>query len=218
MAKIPVKKTAAKKTTKSAVKTNETKKAAPAKKVVAKKTVKAKLGFAAVKKKTVKAKPSPAKKIIKKKVVTPEEREFREANLIANSENKKKPSLGKRPKKTSTEKQTTSLLDAIVEGMEERKAKNITILNISKLENRVTDYFVICDADSKTHVNSIADSVEDTVMKLTNEKAYHSEGHQNSEWILIDYINIVVHVFLRETREFYNIEGLWGDAEITTIN
>lgn len=218
MAKIPVKKTAAKKTTKSAVKKNETKKAAPAKKVVAKKTVKAKLGFAAVKKKTVKAKPSPAKKIIKKKVVTPEEREFREANLIANSENKKKPSLGKRPKKTSTEKQTTSLLDAIVEGMEERKAKNITILNISKLENRVTDYFVICDADSKTHVNSIADSVEDMVMKLTNEKAYHSEGHQNSEWILIDYINIVVHVFLRETREFYNIEGLWGDAEITTIN
>ena len=110
------------------------------------------------------------------------------------------------------------LLDAIVEGMEERKAKNITILNISKLENRVTDYFVICDADSKTHVNSIADSVEDMVIKLTNEKAYHAEGHQNSEWILIDYINIVVHVFLRETREFYNIEGLWGDAEITTIN
>ncbi|MDO8999087.1 MAG: ribosome silencing factor [Bacteroidota bacterium] len=110
------------------------------------------------------------------------------------------------------------MLDAIVEGMEERKAKNITILNISKLENRVTDYFVICDADSKTHVKSIADSVEDMVAKLTNEKAYHTEGQQNSEWILIDYINIVVHVFLRETREFYNIEGLWGDAEITTIN
>ncbi|MBA2611294.1 MAG: ribosome silencing factor [Bacteroidetes bacterium] len=219
MAKIPVKKAAAKKTTKPAVAKKETSKTAPAKKVVAKKTVKAKLGFAAaVKKKSSKAK-IPAKKVIKKKVITPEEREFREANLIANSENKKKTgSSTKRPKKSSTPKETTSLLDAIVEGMEDRKAKNITILNISKLDNRVTDYFVICDADSKTHVNSIADSVEDMVIKLTNEKAYHAEGHQNSEWILIDYINIVVHVFLRETREFYNIEGLWGDAEITTIN
>ncbi len=216
MAKIPVKKAAAKKTSKSAVTKKETKKAAPAKKAVAKKS---KLGFAAVSKKTSKPKALPVKKTAKKKVISDEEREFRAANLIANSENKKKTgSSTKRPKKTSTPKETTSLLDSIVEGMEERKAKNITILNISKLENRVTDYFVICDADSKTHVNSIADSVEDTVIKLTNEKAFHSEGHQNSEWILIDYINIVVHVFLRETREFYNIEGLWGDAEITTIN
>ena len=216
MAKIPVKKAAAKKTSKSAVTKKETKKAAPAKKAVAKKS---KLGFAAVSKKTAKPKAFPVKKTAKKKVISDEEREFRAANLIANSENKKKTgSITKRPKKTSTPKETTTLLDAIVEGMEERKAKNITILNISKLENRVTDYFIICDADSKTHVNSIADSVEDTVIKLTNEKAFHSEGHQNSEWILIDYINIVVHVFLRETREFYNIEGLWGDAEITTIN
>lgn len=216
MAKIPVKKAAAKKTSKSAVTKKETKKAAPTKKAVAKKS---KLGFAAVSKKTAKPKALPVKKTAKKKLISDEEREFRAANLIANSENKKKTgSNTKRPKKTSTPKETTTLLDAIVEGMEERKAKNITILNISKLENRVTDYFIICDADSKTHVNSIADSVEDTVIKLTNEKAFHSEGHQNSEWILIDYINIVVHVFLRETREFYNIEGLWGDAEITTIN
>ncbi len=219
MAKIPVKKAAAKKTTKTAVTKKETKKAAPAKKAVATKKTNVKLGFAAVSKKKVKAKAAPAKKVVKKKIITPEERELREANLIANSENKKKTgSSTKRPKKTSTPKETTSLLDAIVEGMEDRKAKNITILNISSLENRVTDYFVICDADSKTHVNSIADSIEDMVIKLTNEKAFHSEGHQNSEWILIDYINIVVHVFLRETREFYNIEGLWGDAEITTIN
>ncbi len=219
MAKIPVKKAAAKKTIKTAVTKKETKKAAPAKKAVATKKTNVKLGFAAVSKKKVKAKAAPAKKVVKKKIITPEERELREANLIANSENKKKTgSSTKRPKKTSTPKETTSLLDAIVEGMEDRKAKNITILNISSLENRVTDYFVICDADSKTHVNSIADSVEDMVIKLTNEKAFHSEGHQNSEWILIDYINIVVHVFLRETREFYNIEGLWGDAEITTIN
>lgn len=195
----------------------KTTKKVSAKKQTEKKTVKSKLGFAGVaKKKTTKT--ATAKKIIKKKVLSTEEREFREANLIANSEKKKKTGSVKRPKKTSTPSQTTSLLDAIVEGMQEKKAKNITILNISKLENRVTDYFVVCDADSKTHVKSIADSIEDVVIKLTNEKAYHTEGHQNSEWILIDYINIVAHVFLKETREFYNIEGLWGDADITTIN
>lgn len=152
-----------------------------------------------------------------KKPLTDKERELREANLIANSEKKKKPAT-RRPKKTSTPKQTSGLLDAIVEGMKERKAKNIMILNLQGIENRVTDYFVICDADSNTHVNSIADSVEETVEKMTGEKAYHTEGSQNGEWVLIDYINIVAHVFLRETREHYNIEGLWGDAEITLVN
>lgn len=153
-----------------------------------------------------------------KKPLTDKEREIRQANAIVNSEKKKKPSSTKRPKKQATEKQTTSLLDAVVEGMRERKAKNITVLNLKNIENRVTDYFVICDAESNTHVNSIADSVEETVEKMTNEKAYHKEGHQNGEWILIDYINVVAHIFLRETREHYNIEGLWGDAEITLVN
>lgn len=157
-------------------------------------------------------------KIPVKKVLTDKEREFREANVIANSEKKKKPSTAKRPKKSSTAKQTSGLLDAIVEGMQERKAKNIMIMNLQGIENRVTDYFVICDADSNTHVNSIADSVEETVEKLAKERAYHSEGSQNGEWVLIDYINIVAHIFLRETREHYNIEGLWGDAEITLVN
>ena len=152
-----------------------------------------------------------------KKVITDKERDIRAANLIANSEKKKKAGTGKRPKKQVTAQQTLGLLDAIVEGMKERKAKNITVLNLTALENRVTDYFVICDADSNIHVNSIADSIEETVDKLTNDKLYHSEGQQNGEWILLDYINIVVHVFLKDMREYYNIEGLWGDAEITHI-
>jgi ribosome-associated protein len=108
-------------------------------------------------------------------------------------------------------------VEAVLEGMKERKAKNITLLNLSGIENRVADFFVVCDADSRVHVGSIADSVEDTVAKITGEKAYHSEGQQNNEWILVDYINVVAHVFNRETREYYNIEGLWGDAEITHI-
>jgi ribosome-associated protein len=139
----------------------------------------------------------------------------KQVNLIVNSEKKK---VSKRPLKSSTKKQTVGLLDAVVEGMENKKGKNITVLDLSEIENRIADYFVICDADSNTHVNAIADSVEDTVVKLTGEKPYHSEGHQNGEWILIDYVNIVVHVFQKEIREHYNIEGLWGDAEIKTIN
>jgi len=190
MAKNQVKKTSVKKS--GAKKTNQSK--APAKKssksLVAKKTV--------------------------KKELTDKERAFREANLIANSEKKKK-TIGKRPKKTATTKETLGLLEAVIEGMREKKAKNITVLNLKNIENRVTDYFVVCDADSNTHVNSIADSIEEVVEKLSKERAYHTEGHQNGEWILIDYINVVAHIFLREVREHYNLEGLWGDAEITTI-
>ncbi len=145
------------------------------------------------------------------------EKETKEANVLANLDKQRKTGA-KRPKKKATTKQTIDLLDAIVEGMKERKAKNITVLNLKNIENRVSDYFVICDADSNTHVNSIADSIEETVEKLNGERAFHTEGQQNGEWILIDYINIVAHVFQREFREHYNLEGLWGDAEITNIN
>jgi ribosome-associated protein len=195
MAKIPVKKVA----TKKAV----TKKATPAKKAVS----------------TKKATPkkAAAKKVVKVPLTEKEEAQ-KEANRIANTENKKKVSGGaKRPKKITTVAQTTSLLDAIVQGMQDKKAKNITVINLSGLEHRVADYFVISDADSTTHVTAIADSLEESAMKKTGEKPYRSEGYQNAEWILVDYVNIVCHVFMRETREFYNIEGLWADGEITNI-
>ncbi len=200
MAKIPEKKAVVKKT---ATKT-ETVKKAVAKKAAPKK--------AAVKK-------SAAKKIaVKKNPLTEKQLEQKEANRIANTEQKKKPgSTARRPKKNATKAQTDNLLDSIVEGMKNKKAKNITVINISSLEHRVADYFVICDADSNTHVNAIANEIEETVVKATKEKPFRSEGQQNSEWILIDYVNIVAHVFLRETREYYNIEGLWADGEVTHI-
>ncbi|MDP2385611.1 MAG: ribosome silencing factor [Bacteroidota bacterium] len=114
--------------------------------------------------------------------------------------------------------QNNALLDAIIDGLQEKKAKNITVMDLTGLTNPVTDYFVIADAESRTHVDAIADSVEDVVQKKTGEKPYHSEGHQVGEWILVDYINIVVHVFQKEIRDFYNIEALWADAEVTTID
>jgi ribosome-associated protein len=164
------------------------------------------------------AKRSASKKTAKAKVSSKsseKEKDAKKANAIVNSEKKK---VVKKRVKVTTPRETNGLLDSIIDGMQEKKAKNITVLDLHQIENRIADYFVICDADSGTHVDAIADSVEEVVLKQTNEKPYHSEGQQNSEWILLDYINILVHVFLKETREYYNVEGLWGDAEIRTIN
>lgn len=177
-----------------------------AKKATAKKSPKKRTSLSIGKKK-------PVKKASKKKPVTDKEKKVKQANLIANSELKKKT---RRPKKASSPSQTTSLLDAIIDGMHEKKAKNVTVVNLSEIENAICDFFVICDADSKTHVEAIADSVEEIVRKTTGEKPFHAEGYENSEWILIDYINIVAHVFQKEMRDYYNLEALWADAEITT--
>ncbi|MHB8260662.1 MAG: ribosome silencing factor [Bacteroidia bacterium] len=114
-------------------------------------------------------------------------------------------------------KLTNPLLDSIIDGLEEMKAKNITILDLNRIKNRSFDYFVIADAESTTHVDSIASSVEETVKKKLNERPFHSEGWQNSEWILLDYVNIMVHVFQQHTRDFYRLEDLWADAEIIRL-
>jgi ribosome-associated protein len=115
-------------------------------------------------------------------------------------------------------KHTNPLLLSIIDGLEDRKAKNIAVLDLSKIPNRSFDYFVIADAESSTHVDSIASSVEETVKKQLNERPFHTEGWENSEWILLDYVNIMVHVFQQQTRDFYRLEELWADAEITRLN
>lgn len=121
--------------------------------------------------------------------------------------------------KTISEKDVNikGLVDSIVEGIQDVKGKDIAILNLSNIENAVCDYFIICTGDSSTQVSSIANSIEKTTRKNIQEKPWHNEGSTNSEWILLDYVNVVVHVFYRETREFYNIEGLWADAERTDL-
>lgn len=156
------------------------------------------------------------KKASTKKVLSEKELAQKEANRIINSSPKFKGT--KRQLKSRSQVDNTKLLDAIVDGLEEKKAKNITVLNLTQTGNSVADYFVIADADSRTHVEAIADSVEEIVLKKNGEKAFHVEGHRVGEWIIIDYINIVVHVFQKEIRDFFNIEALWADAEIKTIN
>ena len=107
-----------------------------------------------------------------------------------------------------------ALRNAVVEGMQEKKAKDIVCIDLRSLKNACADFFVICHADSKTHVDSIAKSVEEFVFKKQKEDAFHREGYENSEWILLDYMTVVAHVFQQEQREYYGIERLWADAEI----
>ncbi|ASB48694.1 ribosome silencing factor [Alkalitalea saponilacus] len=108
---------------------------------------------------------------------------------------------------------TQNLVKAIVEGMQEKKGANITILDLTSIENTITSFFVICSGDSNVHVDAIADSAEEYVREHVGEKPFHVEGKQNAQWILLDYLDVVVHVFQRSTREFYNLENLWADAE-----
>lgn len=112
---------------------------------------------------------------------------------------------------------TDQLVPSIVKGIQEKKGKDIVILDLRKLQTRATDVFIVCHADSTTQVAAIYKSIEEEVHKFNNEWPWHTEGQQNSEWILLDYINVVVHVFLKDRREFYGIEDLWGDAQIERI-
>lgn len=115
------------------------------------------------------------------------------------------------------ELQTKQLIDTIIEGAQEVKAKDVTVLDLTSIDQRVCDYFIICTGESSTQVDSIAHSIVKTTRKKLREKPWHFEDSVDKEWILIDYVNIVVHVFYKETRDFYNIEGLWADAERTNI-
>jgi ribosome-associated protein len=106
------------------------------------------------------------------------------------------------------------LLSCVIKSMQDKKGSEILSLNLQKIHAAVTDYFVICHANSKNQVKAIADHIIDNVLAETGIKTYHFEGFENSEWILIDYLDIVVHVFLNTTRSFYQLEDLWADAEI----
>lgn len=115
-------------------------------------------------------------------------------------------------KKSSRKAQTERLVEEIVNGLQEKKGKEIVSLDLREIENAVTDFFVICSGDSNTHVNALAGSVEEEVRKAIKDKPWHIEGTTNGEWVLLDYVNVVVHIFQRSMREHYNIEGLWADG------
>jgi ribosome-associated protein len=109
------------------------------------------------------------------------------------------------------------LLNSIALGIFEKKGMNVLKIDLRKLENRITDYFVICHASSTTQVSAICDSVEDLVRTQASEKPMHIEGLDNCFWVLLDYGTVIVHIFLEEYRSFYSLESLWGDAVIAAM-
>ncbi len=115
------------------------------------------------------------------------------------------------------EEEADKLLEAVLEGIQRIKGKDITLIDLNSIHHTECGYFVICHGTSNTQVDSIAHSVEDTVKELTGENVWHRDGYRNSIWILLDYGDIMVHVFQEEAREFYNLEGLWADAKITKV-
>ncbi|MCX6258508.1 MAG: ribosome silencing factor [Bacteroidia bacterium] len=120
-------------------------------------------------------------------------------------------------KKRKTNSNPADLLAAIITGIHKKKGLDIISIDFSGLKETVCDYFVICHGDSSTHVNAIAESVDENVKTEMKEKPWSKEGFENSQWILLDYANIVVHIFQKPYRGFYNLENLWADG-ITTAH
>lgn len=110
-----------------------------------------------------------------------------------------------------------ALIATILEGIENVKGKDIKILDLREIENTVCDYFIICEGNSNTQVNAIVSSVQKKVSKTLKDHPWHVEGSENAEWVLMDYVNVVVHVFQKHIRQYYDIESLWGDAKTTLI-
>ncbi|WP_159521866.1 ribosome silencing factor [Sunxiuqinia indica] len=119
--------------------------------------------------------------------------------------------------KTPIGKDSQQLLNAILEGIHKIKGKDIVKIDLTKINHSECNYFIICHGNSTTQVDAIAHSVERTVEEMVGEKAWHKDGYQNSVWVLLDYADVMVHVFQHETRKHYNLENLWADAATEKI-
>lgn len=109
------------------------------------------------------------------------------------------------------------LSKAVVKGMQEKKASEIVVLDLRNVKNAIADFFVLCSGGSDKQLDAISESIDEQVYKAVKENPWHTEGKNNKEWMLLDYINVVAHVFRKDRRQFYALEKLWGDAEITEI-
>jgi ribosome-associated protein len=112
---------------------------------------------------------------------------------------------------------TELLLASAIKGIHEKKGRDVLKIDLRRLENRIADYFVICHASSGTQVSAICDSIDDIVRKEAGEKPLHLEGLDNCFWVLMDYGDVVIHIFMEEYRNFYSLESLWADAKIESV-
>ena len=123
--------------------------------------------------------------------------------------------MGKRRKDSGPVSEKLS--STIVKGMQEKKAVDIVLMDLRKVKNAVADFFVVCSGNSDKQLDAIADSIDEQVYKDLSENPWHIEGKNNKEWMILDYTNVVAHIFRKDKRNFYALEKLWGDAEITSI-
>lgn len=127
--------------------------------------------------------------------------------------------LASRKKNTITRLNANSrIFKLIIKAIQEKKGENIVALDLRKIPEAVSDYFIVCEATSTIQVKAIADFVEETVKKELGENPYRHEGYSALQWVLIDYVNIVVHIMLPETRKFYKLEEMWSDAILQEYN
>ena len=120
-------------------------------------------------------------------------------------------------KSTQVRQDSDTLAETVVRGLQDRKGHDIVMLNLKALKNAVADYFIIASANSDTQLDALARSVEEEVEKVTGEAPWQTEGRTNREWVLLDFVDVIVHIFLRDRRQFYALEELWGDAEFTYV-
>lgn len=121
--------------------------------------------------------------------------------------------LTARPKRAARLTRNSKLFKTIISAIRQKKGENIVSLDLRKIHEAVADFFIVCEASSSVQVRAIADAVEAEVKKITGELPYRHEGYQALQWVLIDYVNIVVHIFQPETRKFYKLEEMWNDGD-----
>ncbi len=121
-------------------------------------------------------------------------------------------------KATGKKKIPNSIVAVIIKGIQEKKGENIISIDLRKIQDAVCDYFIVCDAPSTTQVKAIADNIMRLTEEELGEKPWHHEGTQRAEWVLLDYVDTVVHIFLTPQRKFYQLEELWCDGVIEEHN
>lgn len=126
--------------------------------------------------------------------------------------------LATRKKGVTRLTRNSKIFKTIIKAIKDKKGEHIVSLDLRKIPEAVADFFIICEATSQPQIRAIADQVEDEVKKQTGEGPYHHEGKENLQWVLIDYVNIVVHVMLPESRKFYKLEEMWSDAALEEHN
>ncbi|HEU4469783.1 MAG TPA: ribosome silencing factor [Flavisolibacter sp.] len=126
--------------------------------------------------------------------------------------------LAKRKKGTARLNRNSKIIKSIIRAIQEKKGENIVSLDLRKIPEAVADFFVICEASNQPQIRAITDAVEEQVKKNCGESPYHYEGKQNMQWVLIDYVNVVVHVMMPEQRKFYKLEEMWSDAPLEEHN